>query len=43
MGRPLKIQKLSTGSGNGGASVGVDLGFPNFGSLTNRVEAKNNK
>ena len=34
MGRPLKIQKLSTGSGNGGASVGVDLGFPNFGSLT---------
>ena len=37
MGRPLKIQKLSTGSGNGGASVGVDLGFPNFGSLTNPV------
>lgn len=34
MGRPLKIQKNSTGSGNGGASVGVDLGFPNFGSLT---------
>jgi hypothetical protein len=34
MGRPLKIQKLSTGSGNGGASVSVDLGFPNFGSLT---------
>jgi hypothetical protein len=34
MGRPLKIQKLSTGSGNGGASVGVDLGYPNFGSLT---------
>jgi hypothetical protein len=34
MGRPLKIQKLSTGSGNGGAAVGVDLGFPNFGSLT---------
>jgi len=34
MGRPLKIQKISTGSGNGGASVGVDLGFPNFGSLT---------
>lgn len=34
MGRPLKIQKTSTGSGNGGASVGVDLGFPNFGSLT---------
>jgi len=34
MGRPLKIQKTSTGSGNDGASVGVDLGFPNFGSLT---------
>jgi hypothetical protein len=34
MGRPLKIQKTSTGSGNGGAAVGVDLGFPNFGSLT---------
>lgn len=34
MGRPLKIQKNSTGSGNGGAAVGVDLGFPNFGSLT---------
>jgi len=37
MGRPLKIQKLSTGSGNGGAAVSVDLGFPNFGSLTNPV------
>jgi hypothetical protein len=37
MGRPLKIQKTSTGSGNGGASVGIDLGFPNFGSLTNPV------
>ena len=34
MGRPLKIQKTSTGSGNGGAAVSVDLGFPNFGSLT---------
>ena len=34
MGRPLKIQKSSTGSGNGGAAVGVDLGFPDFGSLT---------
>ena len=34
MGRPFKIQKSSTGSGNGGAAVGVDLGFPNFGSLT---------
>lgn len=38
MGRPLKIQKLSTGSGNSGASVGVDLGFPNFGSLTDPVK-----
>ena len=38
MGRPLKIQKISTGSGNGGASVGVDLGFPDFGSLTNPVK-----
>jgi hypothetical protein len=37
MGRPLKIQKISTGSGNGGASVSVDLGFPNFNSLTNPV------
>ena len=37
MGRPLKIQKLSTGSGNSGASVSVDLAFPNFGSLTNPV------
>ena len=34
MGRPLKIQKSSTGSGNGGAAVSVDLAFPNFGSLT---------
>ena len=34
MGRPLKIQKSSTGSGNGGAAVGVDLGYPNFNSLT---------
>ena len=34
MGRPLKIQKSSTGSGNGGAAVSVDLGYPNFGSLT---------
>lgn len=38
MGRPLKIQKLSTGSGNSGASVGIDLGFPNFGSLTDPVK-----
>ena len=37
MGRPLKIQKSSTGSGNGGAAVGVDLGDPNFNSLTNPV------
>ena len=34
MGRPLKIQKTSTDSGNGGAAVSVDIGFPNFGSLT---------
>jgi hypothetical protein len=34
MGRPLKIQKTSTGSGNGGAAVAVDIAFPNFGSLT---------
>jgi hypothetical protein len=34
MGRPLKIQKTSTGSGNGGAAVSVDIAFPNFGSLT---------
>lgn len=34
MGRPLKIQKASTGSGNNGAAVDVDIGFPNFGSLT---------
>jgi hypothetical protein len=37
MGRPLKIQKSSTGSGNSGAAVSVDLGFPNFNSLTNPV------
>jgi hypothetical protein len=37
MGRPLKIQKTSTGSGNGGASVSVDLAYPNFNSLTNPV------
>lgn len=36
MGRPLKIQKYSTNSGIGapGAAVGIDVGFPNFGSLT---------
>ena len=37
MGRPLKIQKYSTGSGNSGAAVGVDIGYPNFGSLTDPV------
>jgi hypothetical protein len=37
MGRPLKIQKTSTGSGNGGAAVSVDIAFPNFASLTNPV------
>ena len=37
MGRPLKIQKSSTGSGNGGAAVSVDLGYPDFNSLTNPV------
>lgn len=39
MGRPLKIQKYSTNSGIGapGAAVGIDIGFPNFGSLTNPV------
>ena len=37
MGRPLKVQKISTGSGNSGASVAVDLAYPNFGSLTNPV------
>jgi len=34
MGRPLKIQKYSTGSGNSGAAVVIDEGYPNFGSLT---------
>ena len=38
MGRPLKIQKISTGSGNGGASVPVDLAYPNFGSVTDPVK-----
>ena len=37
MGRALKIAKTSPGSGNGGASVSVDIGFPNFGSLTDPV------
>ena len=34
MGRPLKIQKLSTGSGNSGAAVSVDLAYPPFSALT---------
>jgi len=34
MGRALKIQKTNPGAGNSGASVNVDIGFPNFGSLT---------
>jgi hypothetical protein len=42
MGRPLKIQKISTGSGNGGASVSVDLAYPNFASLTNPVVNSSN-
>ena len=39
MGRPLKIQKYSTNSGinSPGAAVGIDIGFPNFGSLTDPV------
>lgn len=39
MGRPLKIQKYSSNSGVGspGAAVGIDIGFPNFGSLTDPV------
>jgi hypothetical protein len=37
MGRALKIAKTSPGSGNSGASVQVDQGYPNFGSLTNPV------
>jgi len=37
MGRPLKIQKSSTGSGNSGAAVSVDIAFPDFNSLTNPV------
>jgi len=36
MGRPLKIQKYGSNQGQGapGAAVGVDLGYPNWGSLT---------
>lgn len=39
MGRPLKIQKYSsnTGVGSPGAAVGLDVGYPNFGSLTDPV------
>lgn len=39
MGRPLKIQKYSTNSGQGspGAAVPIDQGYPNFGSLTDPV------
>ena len=33
MGRPLKIQKYSTGSGNGGAAVAVDQAYPPFSAL----------
>ena len=34
MGRPLKIQKYSTGSGNGGAAVIVDSAYPPFAAPT---------
>jgi hypothetical protein len=37
MGRPLKIQKLSTGSSISGGSVSVDLAYPPFSALTNPV------
>ena len=37
MGRALKIAKTSPGSGNSGASVSIDIAYPNFGSLTNTV------
>ena len=37
MGRALKIAKPSPGSGNSGASVNIDVAYPNFGSLTNTV------
>jgi|694.fasta_scaffold40705_3 hypothetical protein len=39
MARPLKIQKYGTNQGSGapGAAVGIDVGFPNFGSLTDPV------
>ena len=34
MGRALKIAKTSPGSGNSGASVAIDIAFPNFGNVT---------
>ena len=34
MGRPLKIQKYSTGSGNSGAAVAVDQAYPPFATPT---------
>jgi hypothetical protein len=34
MGRPLKIQKYSTGSGNTGAAVAVDQAYPPFAAPT---------
>jgi hypothetical protein len=39
MGRPLKIKEISEASYNSstGANPGVDIGYPNFGSLTNPV------
>ena len=37
MGRALKIAKTTPGSGNSGASVNIDVAYPNFGSLTNPV------
>lgn len=39
MGRPLKIKKISEASYNSstGANPGVDIGYPNFASLTNPV------
>ena len=44
MGRPLKIQKTGANQGIGspGASVVLDAGYPNFGSLTNPVYNSDN-
>lgn len=44
MGRALKIQKTGANQGVGspGASVTVDAGYPNFGSLTNPVYNSSN-